>query len=205
MTYDPTRHHRRSLRLPGYDYTQGGAYFITVVSQDRTCLFGEVVDGVMCSNDAGRMVQTVWNELPAFYPGVDIDRFAVMPNHIHGIVVLVDRRADDDSVGHPGESYAGDSSIDYGHQRNMEQALGSTSIRLSLADVVQRFKMMTTKRYADGVRGSRWPAYRGRLWQRNYYEHVIRDESSLTRVRRYVDENPLRWEYDGENPVRTIR
>ncbi|MBC7237764.1 MAG: hypothetical protein H5T69_18130, partial [Chloroflexi bacterium] len=88
MKYDPERHHRRSIRLKGYDYTQPGAYFVTIVTQDRARLFGEVVDGEMRLNDAGRMVQTVWDELPAFYPGVQTDAFIVMPNHIHGIIVL---------------------------------------------------------------------------------------------------------------------
>ena len=88
MKYDPSRHHRRSIRLKGYDYSQAGAYFITLCAQDRECLFGEVVDGEMRLNDAGRMIESVWNEIPLFYPGVDIDEFAVMPNHVHGIVIL---------------------------------------------------------------------------------------------------------------------
>ncbi|GBC84584.1 hypothetical protein HRbin11_01015 [bacterium HR11] len=89
MPYDPEKHHRRSIRLKGYDYTQPGAYFVTIVTQNRVCLFGEVVDGTMRLNDAGRMVQAVWNDLPRYYPGVAIDAFVVMPNHIHGIIILV--------------------------------------------------------------------------------------------------------------------
>ncbi|MGH2457694.1 MAG: hypothetical protein ACRDIY_02375, partial [Chloroflexota bacterium] len=90
MTYDPERHHRRSLRLKGYDYTEDGAYFVTIVAQDRSSFFGEVTDAAVHPNNAGRMVRTVWEELPAFYPGVLVDEFVVMPNHIHGIVVLAD-------------------------------------------------------------------------------------------------------------------
>jgi hypothetical protein len=89
MTYDPDKHHRRSIRLRGYDYALAGAYFVTMVTQDRACLLGKVVAGVMRLNDAGRMVRTVWDELPVYYPGVDIDAVVVMPNHIHGIIVLV--------------------------------------------------------------------------------------------------------------------
>ncbi len=89
MQHDLTNRGRRSVRLRGYDYTAPGAYFVTICTQDRACMFGEVVDGVMCPNDAGRMVETVWGELPVFYPGVAIDGFVVMPNHIHGIIVLV--------------------------------------------------------------------------------------------------------------------
>ncbi|MEW6364592.1 MAG: hypothetical protein AB1714_08125 [Acidobacteriota bacterium] len=81
--------HRRSIRLTGYDYTQAGDCFITICTQDRTCLFGDIVDGAMSPTDAGRMIQAVWDELPAFYAGVETDAFVVMPNHIHGIIVLV--------------------------------------------------------------------------------------------------------------------
>jgi len=85
----PQRHYRRSIRLKDYDYTQTGAYFVTICTQGKTCLFGDVVDGVVRMNDAGRMVQPVWNELPIFYAGVHIDAFVIMPNHIHGIIIFV--------------------------------------------------------------------------------------------------------------------
>jgi REP element-mobilizing transposase RayT len=212
MTYDPERHHRRSIRLQGYDYAQAGAYFLTVCTQDRTCLFGEVVDGAMCPNDAGRMVETVWDELPLFYPGVDIDRFAVMPNHIHGIIVLVGAaprgRPDAGPARGPAPT---DGRPDAGPARgpaptdgrpDAGPARGPAPTALSLADVVHRFKTMTTNRYAVGAKQRGWPAFRRRLWQRNYYEHVIRDEPALNRIRRYIDENPLRWAVDDENPHR---
>ena len=88
MTYDSQKHHRRSIRLRGYDYSQAGAYFITVCVEDRTCLFRDVVAGQMQMNDAGRMVLAEWDALPGRFPGVELDAFVVMPNHIHGIVVL---------------------------------------------------------------------------------------------------------------------
>nr|BAL59102.1 hypothetical conserved protein [Candidatus Acetothermum autotrophicum] len=180
MRADPERHHRRSIRLRGYDYTQPGAYFVTICTQDRMCLFGEVVHGEMRFTDAGRMVHDVWNDLPNHYPGVTIDAFVVMPNHIHGIVVLVGAgpRACPEWVGQP-------------------QGVAPT---MSLSDVIHRFKTMTTKRYADGVKQLGWPPFRGRLWQRNYYEHIIRDEESLHRIREYIRTNPLRWHVDRENP-----
>ncbi|MFN4294850.1 MAG: transposase, partial [Thermoflexales bacterium] len=95
MTYDPQKHHRRSIRLKGYDYSQAGAYFITIVAQDRACLFGEVVDGEMRLNDAGRMVWDEWNALPDRFPGLELDAFVVMPNHVHGIIVLTGSAPDD--------------------------------------------------------------------------------------------------------------
>ena len=88
MKYDPDKHARRSIRLRGYEYAQPGACFVTICTQNRDCLFGEVVKGLMDVNDAGQMIQSVWDELPQHYPGVDVDAFVVMPNHIHGIILL---------------------------------------------------------------------------------------------------------------------
>ena len=88
MTFPSDPHHRRSLRLKGYDYTQTGAYFITICTQSRECLFGDIIDGWMLLNDAGQMIQSVWSQLPQYYPGIDVEAFVVMPNHIHGIIVL---------------------------------------------------------------------------------------------------------------------
>jgi putative transposase len=89
VKYAPNKHHRRSIRLKDYDYTRAGANFITICAQDRVCLFGDVADGRLQLSPAGRMVQSAWDELPTFYPGVENDEFVVMPNHVHGIVVLV--------------------------------------------------------------------------------------------------------------------
>ena len=253
MTCDPDKHLRRSIRLRGYDYALAGAYFVSIVTQHRACLFGEVVEGTMRSNDAGQMVRAVWDELPIFYPGVNIDGIVVMPNHIHGIIILVGAaprgRPDIGSDGHRDSGQArpnsgqarpnigqarpnsgqarpdsGQARPDSGQARgpaptaislgDTEISLGDTAMSLghtpmslghtpmSLGDVVHRFKTMTTKRYADGVKQSGWATFQGRLWQRNYYEHIIRDEPALDRIRRYIDENPLRWAFDAENPQR---
>lgn len=181
----PLRGNRRSIRLRGYDYSQAGAYFVTICTQDRQCLFGDVVDDQMRLNDAGRMVRLVWNEMPAFYAGVTPDAFVVMPNHIHGIIVLVGAAP----RGRPVSGQAQDG-----------QAQGPAPT-LTLADVVQRFKTMTTKRYADAVKQSGWFPFPGRLWQRNYYEHVIRNDEELNRIREYITNNPLQWALDRENPM----
>ncbi len=190
MTYDHEKHHRRSIRLRGYDYSQVGAYFVTICTQDRVCSFGDIADGEMQLNDVGRMIQSVWNELPVSYSGVETDEFVVMPNHIHGIVILV------------GATPRGRPETGSGNAWDCGQARGPapTSAAMSLMDVVSRFKTLTTKRYADGVRRLGWPAFRGRLWQRNYYEHIIRDEVSLARIREYIANNPAKWSEDRENP-----
>jgi putative transposase len=187
MRSDPNRHHRCSIRLRGYDYTQPGAYFVTICTQNRACLLGQMIDGAMVLSDAGRMVQTVWDEIPVHYAGVAIDAFVVMPNHIHGIIVLVGAAP----CGRPPLGRA-----------PLGQAQGpAPTIGISLPDVVHRFKTMTTKRYADGVKQRGWPLFPGQLWQRNYYEHIIRDEESLNRIRQYIADNPAQWELDRENPA----
>jgi putative transposase len=131
VKFDPEKHHRRSFRLRGYDYAQAGAYFVTICTQNRKWLFGEIVDGEMRMNDVGKMVQTVWNELPQYYRDVDIDTFIVMPNHVHGILVL--------GVG------AGPRACPTSGQ---PQGVAPT---MSLPAVVHRFKSLTTTRYRYGV------------------------------------------------------
>lgn len=181
-----TNKHRRSIRLKGYDYAQAGAYFVTIVVQGRQRLFGEVTGGVMQLNDAGLMVQDSWNELQKYYPGVEAEAFVVMPNHFHGIINLAgpDPHAISRSEGQP---------------RGVAPTRDAT--KMSLSEVVHRFKTLTTKRYIEGVKQFSWPSFSARLWQRNYFEHAIRNEDSLRRIRRYIVENPLRWEFDRENPL----
>jgi putative transposase len=89
MTFNPDIHHRRSIRLRNFDYASAGAYFVTICAQGRDCLFGEVVDGVMAANDAGRMVESVWSRLPERFSGIELDAFVIMPNHVHFILFLV--------------------------------------------------------------------------------------------------------------------
>ncbi|QFY91129.1 transposase [Magnetovirga frankeli] len=190
--YDPAIHHRRSIRLQGYDYSQAGAYFVTLCTQDRECLFGDIVNGEMRMNDAGKMIQAVWDEIPANYPGVDIDSFIVMPNHIHGIVVIVGAAP----RGRPDSAYSQD-----GQARGpIGQPQGVAPTRLSLPDMVHRFKTMTTKRYADGVKRNGWSTFPGKLWQRNYWEHIVRNEPELNRIREYIHNNPAQWELDKLHP-----
>ncbi|MCK9523321.1 MAG: hypothetical protein M0R76_09820 [Proteobacteria bacterium] len=346
MSYNPDIHHRRSIRLRDYDYAQSGAYFITICTQDRECLFGEVVNGQMRMNDAGRMIQAIWDEIPAHYPGVDIDEFVVMPDHVHGIIII---------SGHPAAAVVEKTNETLSHETGQPQGVAPTTMTtttmtmatttalsnetlsnetgqpqgvapttmttmttlsnsshpaavvvktgqpqgvapttmtttttlsnsphpaaavvktgqpqgvapttlptplsnsphpaaavvektnetgqpqgvapttmttmtttttlsnsphpaavvvktgqpqgvapttmttmtmamtLSLPDVVHRFKTMTTKRYIDGVKQNRWTPFRGKLWQRNYYERVIRNEPELQEFRAYIHQNP---------------
>jgi REP element-mobilizing transposase RayT len=198
MRYDPKKHHRRSIRLKGYDYSQAGAYFVTICTQDRACLFGEVVDGEMRLNDVGRMVVAEWERLPERFPDVALDAFVVMPNHIHGIIVITHP----DRVGaglvpaqegdHEGRPYDTDPDRTTGTG-------ATTRVAPTVGDVVSAFKSSVTVEYARGVKTFGWLPFRRRLWQRNYYEHIIRSEDSLNRIRQYIVENPARWVFDREN------
>ncbi len=178
MVYDPDKHHRRSLRLRGYDYSQPGAYFVTISVQDRACLLGRIFGEEMICNVAGKMVARWWAEIGNKFPGVETDEFIVMPNHFHGIVVLVEP----DHVG-------ADLRVRPG---------GGAHTGAPLHTVVQWFKTMTTNEYIRGVKQSGWMPFRGKLWQRNYYEHIIRNEIEWDLVRNYIINNPMNWNNDRE-------
>ena len=150
---------RRSLRLQGYDYSQAGAYFITVCTHLRVALFGEVVENDVRLNQAGMIVKESWGNLIAHYRDIDLDAFVVMPNHVHGIIVLAD----------------------------------GAGTRRGIPEIVRGFKTFSA-RSVNELRQTR-----GAVWQRGYYEHVIRDETALNRIRGYIANNPARWADDPDN------
>ena len=174
-------HDRRSIRLSGYDYGQAGAYFVTICTQDRVNRFGVIADGTMRMNDAGQMVHDVWDGLPSHYPGVAVDAFVVMPSHVHGIILLGRAQG-------PAPTMA-TRAVSVGTTPR-GCPVPATGKRMSLPDAVHRFKSFTTARYRAGVRDHGWPAFDRRLWQRNYHEHIIRNDAELARIRRYIVNNP---------------
>jgi len=180
MTYNRAKHHRRSLRLKDYDYSQKGAYFVTLCTQNRTCLFGAVVDGKVQLNDAGRMVQRFWDELPSRFAEINVDGFVVMPNHIHGIIIV---GAQFIAPGGPQNCYD-------------DARAGAINRAPTLGEIVRTYK-------AASVRMIRQTLNSTFAWQRNYYEHIIRNEESLNRIKPYIADNPARWEFDRENPGAT--
>jgi REP element-mobilizing transposase RayT len=190
LKFNPDKYRRQSIRLKGYDYTLPGAYFITICTQNRECLFGDIVDGEMRLNEYGKMVLAVWNEMPEHYQGVDVDAFVVMPNHIHGIVLL------NLNVG-AGPCASPGATPDTSRKAGQPQGVAST---FSLPDAVHRFKSLTTARYRHGVQQFGWKPFNKRLWQRNYYERIIRDENELNRIRQYIIDNPANWSDDVNYP-----
>ncbi len=178
MTYDPKRHHRRSIRLPGYDYAQPGAYFVTICAYGGEPLFGEVIDGIMRLNQYGRIAQMCWLDLPRHYPHVMLDEFVVMPTHAHMITVLA------------GNSVQVETLNEGAPTGDQPTAL----TRHGLPEVVRGFKTFSTKRINALRRTPGVP-----VWQRNYYEHIVRDDYALQAIRKYIRDNPLRWHLDRYN------
>ncbi len=173
---------RRPMRLRHFDYASPAAYFVTICTRDRLCILGEVVNGIVSLNENGRLVQRAWKNLPNHYPHVEIDCWVIMPNHIHGILVLTGKGGN--RVGTKGRA---------GLKPAPTEGRAAPH---GLPEVVRAFKTFSARRINlhRGTSGSS-------LWQRGYFEHVIRSESSLNRIRRYIVENPLRWDEDLENPA----
>ena len=156
--------HRRSIRLREFDYAGAGAYFVTLCTVQRACLFGMIVGKEMHPNSLGLLVKAAWRETPLLRTNITLDAFVVMPNHLHGLIII-NNEATQEGIGI--------------RLRSPAQTLGAA---------VRGFKAATTRQ--AGVS----------LWQRNYYEHIIRDAPSLDRIRHYIADNPAAWDHDGENP-----
>lgn len=174
---------RRSIRLPGWNYANGGYYFVMVDVQDKLKLFGEIKNGRMGLNQAGMMVENKWNEIPGFYSGIDVDEFVVMPDHVHGIILIK-------NDGRIWESARTNSNPNVGVDSHIDPITGN----LSLPQIIQRFKILTTNIYIRSVRENDWPKFHQRLWQRNYYERIIRNRLELDRIRLYIEDNPRQWQ-----------
>jgi len=196
MQYNSDIHHRRSIRLKGYDYSQAGAYFVTICAQSRECLFGDVIESEMRVNNAGRMIRKWWNESAMKFNNIELDESVIMPNHFHGIINIVGavlcgrpEMNEQTKIGQPNNTRQ---PHNIGQPRRVAPTVGN---------IVEWFKTMTTNEYIRNVRHDNWPPFSGKLWQRNYYEHIIRNEDELNRTKEYIVNNPARWAEDEENPA----
>lgn len=165
MTFNPDIHHRRSIRLKEYDYSAIGAYFVTICAFQRECLFGDVVNGEMRLNECGMIIQDTWDDLPKHYSHVELDQFVIMPNHVHGIVVL-------------------------------NPVTETSSKRHGFPEIVRAFKSFSAKHINQLRDNPGCP-----VWQRNYFERVMRNDTDLSKAREYIVNNPIKWELDKENPA----
>ena len=190
MKFDPKIHHRRSIRLPGYDYSQAGAYFVTIVTQGRECLFGEVVDGVMVLNQYGEIVQKWWHDLPTHFPCVETGAFVIMPNHAHGVIIITDDGRG--AVPAPNDRIPTTGRGDPAPTTTTEM---SPIQKPTLGQVVAYFKYKSTKE----MNALDTPGIITKFWQRNYYERIIRNDEDYNRIHLYIEANPANWLTDNEN------
>ena len=186
MTFNPNIHHRRSIRLQDYDYTHTGAYFITICVQNHECLLGNIGNGVMTMNDAGRMVETVWRGLPCRFPLVELDAFVVIPNHVHGIVSIYDDIGPPSSVPN-GSDHLG-AAMPGGPMLGGPRPGGPRPAPTTLGTIVCAFKSIAAIQVNRLLSRTALP-----FWQRNYFERVIRNNSELNEICKYIGNNPLKW------------
>lgn len=263
MDYNKQIHHRKSIRLNEYDYSQQGAYFITICTKNQKHLFGKIISGKMELNNAGKMIQTIWNELPTRFDNIILDESIIMPNHTHGIIIITpnpqehphmdkpytnpykqnkDKNTSPDiskpSTGEPcvrphTTQYSSPNTTqyipqnppetspktnkkytDYNYTQNIHSEKNHTgntqtkgdhkdrpygTLTGSLGRVIQAFKSITTHKYTINVKQNGWVPFSGKLWHRNYWEHIVRDENELNRIRQYIQNNPEKWQNDKLN------
>ncbi len=185
MKYNPGVHHRRSIRLKGYDYSRAGLYFVTICTRDRLCLFGKIQNGKMILNDAGTMIERQWQELINHFEKNKLHEFIVMPNHFHGIIEF--------PVGAP---LVG--ALDEEGTRNVfpNTRVPTRGTPTMVGNVVGAFKSLSTNEYIRNVKKNDWRPFNKKLWQRNFYEHIVRDHASYLRIAEYIQTNPLKWQED---------
>ncbi len=266
--YNSNIHHRRSIRLKGYDYSQAGLYFITICIKNRECLFGNIIKGELILNDAGQMIKTEWFKLPQRFKNIQLHEYIVMPNHFHAILEIVgatlvvapnnniapnndignnianqniggniapnndignnianqniggniapnndigNNIAPNNDIGNNiapnndiGNNIAPNNDIgnnfanqNIGGKEGQPQGIAPTG--KTVGDMVGAFESITTVEYIRGVKQKKWQPFDGKLWQRNYWEHIIRNEKSYQNISEYIINNPLKWENDKFN------
>jgi REP element-mobilizing transposase RayT len=223
----PTRN-RRTIRLPGYDYTRPGGYYVTIVTHGREPVLGAVTAGSVVLSAPGVIVQKTWRSLPHHFASVRLDEFVVMPNHVHGIILITDdhdgfRRGE--ALDQSGRGRSGDTIIlpapgldlpgQTRHSASVQahsvpsegrgrsgDGMGESQVSVDLPlradrglpEIIRAFKSFSARQINRMQNTPGQP-----FWQRNYYEHIIRDATELQKIRRYIQSNPLRWELDAEN------
>jgi putative transposase len=166
---------RKTIRLKDYDYSIPGAYFVTICTYKNQFLFAETKDGVLKLNNVGEMIEGYWINLANKFPAVEMDEYIIMPDHLHGLIFIVgaDPCVCPDSGAHTGAP---------------------------LQKIIQWFKTMTTNAYIRGVKKKKWRPFTDKLWQRGYYEHIVRNAHDLNDTRHYIKNNPARWALKRHNP-----
>ena len=180
--FDPQKHHRRSIRIKGYDYSSEGAYYVTIVAWHRDCIFGEIVDGETILNNLGRIADECWQAIPEHFPFVELGAYVIMPNHVHGIIIITDGGRGAAMLRPYPRPYDDNSNP---HKINVKPG--------SLGAIVRSYKSAVSYRIHKEYNATG-------IWQRNYYEHIIRDDKDLQNKTDYIIANPSLWDEDDNNP-----
>ena len=197
--YDPQRHHRpfdaaqgrRSIRLADYDYSQPGAYFITLVTYQRERLFGNIANGEMRFSSMGQIAEEHWRLIPEHFPHVELGAYVVMPNHVHGIIII-NGRSNAGAFDRTGTTL---SCPDVPCPERAREKFGKP-VKGSIPTIIRSYKASVTRRIQQ-----EWNA--SDIWQRNYYEHIVRNDEEHNRITLYIEKNVARWVMDNENPLKT--
>jgi REP element-mobilizing transposase RayT len=181
MNYNRAIHHRRSIRLKGYDYSQAGAYFITICTHNRQQFFGIIVraglaPAQMVLNEYGRIAHEQWLQIPTRFANIELDAFVVMPNHIHGIIVI-----------HTPAPHVNSGQPNSGQPQGLP-------LRKTIGDIVGVYKSIVANECLKIFKSNNETM--GKIWQRNYWEHIIRDEKSFQKIAIYIENNPAKWQED---------
>ena len=174
MRYDPQIHRRKTIRLKGYDYSSPGAYFVTICSHNRQSTLGFIKNEEVFLSEWGRIVLEIWEEIPHHHSQIALDEFVIMPNHVHGILWVTDLE-----------------SGSAGSAPTTEKTKFGKILPKSLPSVIRSFKSEVTREInlSRKLQGERF-------WQRNYFEHIVRNDDDLFNIRKYIQENPAKWESD---------
>ena len=218
--YNPYIHHRRSIRLKGFDYSQEGFYFITICCENRKHRFGEIENGEMILNECGQIAYNEWVKLSERFPNFELDVFQIMPNHIHGIIALVgatlavapndvddavapndvddtvapnDVDSHNDSVA-PNDVDSHNDSVAPNNSDIRATARVAPTVAPTVSDMVGAYKSLVANGCLDIYKSKNQTM--GKLWQRNYYEHIIRNEQSYLTISKYIMNNPSKWAED---------
>ena len=178
MKYNTDFQHRRSIRRKSYDYSLAGAYFVTICIKNRECLLGGTRNNKVYLSSMGNLVNESWIKIPGHFEDVRLDRFVIMPNHLHGIIVIQRKPSKDIDIISSG--------VDSNPKRRARD----------LGQIVAYFKYQSTKIINELRKTPGSP-----VWQRNYFEHIIHDNEEMEKYRKYIQENPFNWETDKENPI----
>ena len=179
-----TKLHHRNIRLQKYDYSREGSYFVTICTQDRLFVFGDIAEKKMKLNKWGLIVEQCWHDLVKHYTGIELDAFVIMPNHVHGIIVITVVVT---VIHNVGDGF-----------KPSPTGTGETKCH-GLTEIVRALKTFSARKINEqrNTQGQK-------VWQRNYYEHIIRNEISLNKIREYITNNPRNWHTDGNNPHRIV-